>query len=70
MHIMNLSLSAIHCKISTGKTKTIKKSLNPKWEESFTLKQLLHTNKALFLKIYDEDSFKEPDYIGFINYPQ
>eukprot|EP01038_Epipyxis_sp_PR26KG_P006726 gene6726-9219_t len=48
-----------------GKTRTIRKTLNPVWEQLFRT-DLLHIKSKLKLRVYDEDFGKDDDLMGIV----
>lgn len=75
------STSDPFCKIVLGgkvwaKTKTVDKTLDPTWNQSFQLclntketQMLVASRDDLFIHIFDEDLMSEPDYMGGVAIP-
>jgi hypothetical protein len=47
-----------------GRTKTIKRNLNPIWNETLPHQSLLHYNYEIEFKVFDEDPGSDADYLG------
>eukprot|EP01135_Chromosphaera_perkinsii_P009918 Nk52_evm11s1967 gene=Nk52_evmTU11s1967 len=61
------------CRISgpnnfSKKTKTVFKTLNPVWNEVFSISPISR-NDDIRIAVFDYDKFSEDDFIGYIDYP-
>ncbi|KAJ5068616.1 c2 domain-containing protein [Anaeramoeba ignava] len=53
-------------KSNTFKTKVIKKTLNPTWNETFEYKGSFDTIKKMIITVFDWDRFSSNDYLGTV----
>lgn len=51
----------------TQKTKTIKKCLNPKWEETFKFRVSNPSTAKLVVEVFDHDTFSKDDPLGSVS---
>jgi tellurium resistance protein TerZ len=63
-----VKIKHVHGLHKGAQTKTIKKTLNPVWKETFTL-FFYHTCRELCFKIYDHDKISKDDLLGKSYYP-
>jgi len=55
---------------STSKSKTVTKTLNPTWDDTFEMSVSDPTDAVLKVEVYDKDSvFSKDELLGFINIP-